>query len=44
MKNKFLKLTLVSLFCLSITSCYTLSYAVGTGSQTGIEVTEKIII
>jgi hypothetical protein len=41
MKNKFLKLTLVSLFCLSITSCYTLSYAVGTGSQTGIEVTEK---
>jgi hypothetical protein len=41
MKNKFLKLTLVSLFCLSITSCYTLTYAVGTGSQTGIEVTEK---
>jgi hypothetical protein len=41
MKNNFLKLTLVSLFCLSITSCYTLSYAVGTGSQTGIEVTEK---
>jgi len=41
MKNNFLKLTLVSLFCMSITSCYTLSYAVGTGSQTGIEVTEK---
>jgi hypothetical protein len=41
MKNNFLKLTLVSLFCLSITSCYTLSYAVGTGSQTGVEVTEK---
>jgi hypothetical protein len=27
--------------CLSITSCYTVSYAVGTGSQTGVTVVEK---
>lgn len=41
MKNKYFQLTALLLFCLSISSCYTLSYAVGTGSQTGIEVTEK---
>ncbi len=41
MKNKFLSLTLVAFLCLSITSCYTVSYAVGTGSQTGVTIVEK---
>jgi hypothetical protein len=41
MKNKFLSLTLLAFLCLSITSCYTVSYAVGTGSQTGVTVVEK---
>ena len=41
MKNTFLSLTLLAFLCLSITSCYTVSYAVGTGSQTGVTVVEK---
>ena len=41
MKNKFFQLALASVLCLSITSCYTVTYAVGSGSQTGVEVTEK---
>ena len=33
-------------FCIALTmsSCYTLTYNVGNGAQTGIEVKEKIII
>jgi hypothetical protein len=41
MKNKFLSLTLLAFLCLSMASCYTLSYAVGSGSQTGITVVQK---
>jgi hypothetical protein len=41
MKNKFLSLTVLAFLCLSITSCYTLSYAVGSGSQTGVTVVQK---
>jgi hypothetical protein len=41
MKNKFLSFTVVCLLCLSMASCYTLTYAVGTGSQTGQTITEK---
>jgi hypothetical protein len=41
MKNKFISLALLSLLCLSMTSCYSLSYTVGTGSQTGEIVKKK---
>ena len=41
MRIKLIQLTFVTILCLSMASCYTLSYAVGSGSQTGIEVTEK---
>jgi hypothetical protein len=41
MKNKYFQLTALLFLCLTFTSCYTLTYAVGTGSQTGVEVTEK---
>jgi ABC-type oligopeptide transport system substrate-binding subunit len=41
MKNKFLSLALLSCLCLSMASCYTVSYAVGTGSQTGETIKEK---
>ena len=41
MKNKFLSLTVLAFLCLSMASCYTLSYAVGNGSQTGITVVQK---
>lgn len=41
MKNKFLSFALVCLLSLSMASCYTVSYAVGSGSQTGEIITEK---
>ena len=41
MKNKFISFALLTLLCLSLTSCYTVSYAVGTGSQTGETIVEK---
>jgi len=41
MKNKFVSFTLLSFLCLSMASCYTLTYAVGTGAQTGETITEK---
>jgi hypothetical protein len=41
MKNKFLSFALVFLISLSMASCYTVSYAVGSGSQTGETIMEK---
>jgi hypothetical protein len=41
MKNKFVSFTLLSFLCLSMASCYTLTYAVGSGAQTGETITEK---
>lgn len=41
MKKKLFHLSLASVLCFSMASCYSLSYAVGSGSQTGVEVTEK---
>jgi predicted small secreted protein len=41
MKNKFLSFALVCLISFSMASCYTVSYAVGSGSQTGETITEK---
>jgi len=41
MKNKFLSFALVCLISFSMASCYTVSYAVGSGSQTGETIVEK---
>ena len=41
MKTKFSTFFLAALLCLSITSCYTVTYAVGKGSQTGVVIKEK---
>lgn len=41
MKNKFLSFAVVCLLSLSMSSCYTLTYAVGSGAQTGETITEK---
>ena len=41
MKKKYVSFTLLSLLYLSMTSCYTLTYAVGTGSQTGEIIKKK---
>jgi hypothetical protein len=41
MKNKFVSFSLLSFLCLSMASCYTLTYAVGSGAQTGETITEK---
>ncbi len=41
MKNKFLSFAVVCLLSLSMASCYTVSYAVGSGAQTGATVVEK---
>ena len=41
MKNKLLSLALLSCLCLSLTSCYTLTYTVGTGTQTGETIKKK---
>jgi hypothetical protein len=41
MKNKFISFALVCLISLSMASCYTVSYAVGSGSQIGETIVEK---
>jgi hypothetical protein len=41
MKNKFLSFAVVCLLSLSMTSCYTLTYTVGTGTQTGETIKKK---
>jgi hypothetical protein len=41
MKNKFVTFALLSFLCLSMASCYTLTYAVGDGSKTGETIMEK---
>lgn len=41
MKNKFVTCAVFSFLCLSMASCYTLSYTVGNGPQTGVMVVEK---
>lgn len=41
MKNKFISFALLTVVCLSMTSCYTLTYAVGNGSQTGETIKKK---
>jgi len=41
MKNKFVTFALLSFLCLSMASCYTVSYAIGSGSQTGETIVEK---
>ncbi len=41
MKKIILNLALVFTFSVLMTSCYTLTYSVGEGTQTGVEVTEK---
>lgn len=41
MKNKLFSFALVCLISLNMASCYTVSYAVGSGSQTGQTITEK---
>lgn len=43
MKNKLFSFAMVCLISLSMTSCYTLTYAVGTGSQTGEVIQKKTI-
>lgn len=41
MKNKFVSFALLSFLCLSMASCYTLTYTVGTGTQTGETIKKK---
>lgn len=41
MKNKLVSCALFSFLCLSMSSCYTLSYTVGKGPQTGITLVQK---
>jgi hypothetical protein len=41
MKNKFVSCAVFTFLCLSMASCYTLSYTVGNGPQTGVMVVEK---
>jgi hypothetical protein len=41
MKNKFLSFAVVCLLSLCMTSCYTLTYTVGTGTQTGETIKKK---
>jgi hypothetical protein len=41
MKTNFSKILLAILLITSITSCYSVSYAVGSGSKTGEVITEK---
>jgi len=41
MKNKFVTCAVFSFLCLSMASCYTLSYTVGNGPQTGETLVEK---
>ena len=41
MKKSILALSLLATLSISMTSCFTLTYSVGKGSQTGTEVKEK---
>lgn len=41
MKKKLIQLASVACFCLTLTSCYTVTYVVGSGPQNGYEVREK---
>ncbi|HOR39936.1 MAG TPA: Bor protein [Paludibacteraceae bacterium] len=41
MKKFILKAALICGVCLVMTSCYTYTYTVGNGPQTGVEVTKK---
>ncbi len=41
MKKNFLKFAFVMGVCVVMTSCYTLTYSVGEGAKTGVEVKEK---
>jgi len=41
MKKNYINLGFLFALCLFMSSCYTLSYDVGNGAQTGVEVTEK---
>lgn len=41
MKKTFLNLALLVVLGISFTSCYTQSYAVGSGAQTGVTVKQK---
>ena len=41
MKNKLFSFAVVCLLSLSMASCYTISYAVGSGAQTGETIVEK---
>lgn len=41
MKKKLIQLACVASVCLTLTSCYTTSYIVGTGPKSGNEIREK---
>ncbi len=41
MKKKLIQFAAVACVCLTMTSCYTVSYVVGNGPVTGYEVKEK---
>jgi hypothetical protein len=41
MKNKLVAFALLSFLCVSMASCYTLSYTVGNGPQTGETLVER---
>lgn len=41
MKKKLIQFTAVACICITMTSCYTVSYVVGNGPVTGYQVKEK---
>ena len=41
MKKHFGNFVLLIVLCVSLTSCYTQTYSVGSGAQTGVKVKEK---
>jgi hypothetical protein len=41
MKKKLIQFASVAFVCLTLTSCYTVTYVVGSGPKTGYEVKEK---
>lgn len=41
MKKQFGNFVLLFVLCVSLTSCYTQTYSVGSGAQTGVKVKEK---
>ena len=41
MKKHFGNLVLLLVLCVSLTSCYTQTYSVGSGAQTGVKIKEK---